>query len=378
MKKKINWLHKWLGILTGSIVLLVSISGCLYVFQDDLKVLFYPEKYFIISENHNKNKPIELTSLIAIAEKALPNNQIISRVEVFPQKNRTWVFKALKTKNNAFFYTNYHVYHKQVFLNPYTGEVQHIENSKKEFFNIVLQIHMNLLLGKKYGSLIVGIATLLFVIIGLSGLCLWIPKNLKKRNLKQAFTIKTNAKIKRLNYDLHNVLGFYILPFVLIFCFTGLIFAFPDFKNVVTKSFDVFQSNKKVKSYSYEFIPQKEANSLNNGLAYILQNHVNASQISIRLKDKNEPHDFQVRLQKGKTSAFYWYYLNQTSGQIINIKSHKNLSLGTKITSYNYDLHTGNIGGFTTKLIAFFAALICASLPITGFIIWQNKRRKKS
>lgn len=376
MRKKINWLHKWLGILTGSIVLLVSVSGCLYVFQDDLKVLFYPKKYFIESESFNKNKQIELTTLIAIAEKALPNNQKISRVEVFPQKKRTWVFKALKTNNNALFYTNYHIYHKQVFLNPFTGEVQQIENSKKEFFNIVLQIHMNLLLGKKYGSLIVGIATLLFAIIGLSGLVLWMPKKLKKHHLKQAFTIKTSAKIKRLNYDLHNVLGFYTLPFVLIFCFTGLIFAFPTFKDFVTNSFDSFQQNKTVKSTTYEFIPQKNANSLNNGLTYVLQNHANASQISIRLKDKNEPHDFQVRLQKGKTSAFYWYYFNQTNGQIKNIKSYKNLSLGTKITSYNYDLHTGNIGGFTTKLIAFFAALICASLPITGIIIWLNKRKK--
>ena len=42
----------------------------------------------------------------------------------------------------------------------------------------------------------------------------------------------------------------------------------------------------------------------------------------------------------------------------------------------NYDLHVGQIGGLTTKIIAFLASLICASLPITGFIIWLGKRKK--
>ena len=39
-------------------------------------------------------------------------------------------------------------------------------------------------------------------------------------------------------------------------------------------------------------------------------------------------------------------------------------------------LHVGQIGGLTTKIIAFLASLICASLPITGFIIWWGKRKK--
>jgi uncharacterized iron-regulated membrane protein len=43
----------------------------------------------------------------------------------------------------------------------------------------------------------------------------------------------------------------------------------------------------------------------------------------------------------------------------------------------NYDIHVGQILGLTGKIIAFLASLICASLPITGFIIWWGKRNKK-
>jgi uncharacterized iron-regulated membrane protein len=44
----------------------------------------------------------------------------------------------------------------------------------------------------------------------------------------------------------------------------------------------------------------------------------------------------------------------------------------------NYDIHVGAVLGLTGKFIAFFASLICASLPITGFYIWWGKRKKKS
>ena len=40
----------------------------------------------------------------------------------------------------------------------------------------------------------------------------------------------------------------------------------------------------------------------------------------------------------------------------------------------NYSLHVGAIGGITTKIIYFIASLICASLPVTGFIIWYNRK----
>jgi len=39
-----------------------------------------------------------------------------------------------------------------------------------------------------------------------------------------------------------------------------------------------------------------------------------------------------------------------------------------------YDIHTGAILGLPGKLLAFFVSLICASLPVTGFIICLKKK----
>jgi uncharacterized iron-regulated membrane protein len=48
-----------------------------------------------------------------------------------------------------------------------------------------------------------------------------------------------------------------------------------------------------------------------------------------------------------------------------------------KLLRMNYDIHVGAILGLPGKILAFFASLIVASLPITGFLIWLKRREVK-
>lgn len=376
IKKKLLWLHKWLGLVSGLVVLIISLTGCLTVFQDELQLMTHPEKFFIEKQNLQASKTIALSRLITIAEAKLNPGEKISRVDVFPQKNRTWIFRAIKTNKEAFLYSDYFTYYKRVFVNPYTGNVQVVENTKANFFQVVLQLHMNLLLGKKYGHVIISYSVMFFAVLCFTGIVLWWPKKWKLKALKNNFSIKFKAKSKRLNYDLHNVLGFYSLIFALLFAFTGLVFAFPEFKKMISKQLNSLDSNDKQK-LSLPFIPQIAATVLDNGFDYVLTHHPTADQLSVRLeKDIAEPQTIQVRMEKNRTGVFYGYSFNQKTGQLEELKSSNNLQLGSRVTSLNYDLHVGSIGGIYTKILAFLASLICASLPVTGFIIWLNKYKK--
>uniref|UniRef100_UPI00356902EA PepSY domain-containing protein n=1 Tax=Lutibacter sp. TaxID=1925666 RepID=UPI00356902EA len=76
------------------------------------------------------------------------------------------------------------------------------------------------------------------------------------------------------------------------------------------------------------------------------------------------------------------YYVNhslqfdQYSGKLLKERNHKNKNFGEKIINANYDIHVGAILGIPGKIIAFIASLICASLPLTGFLIWIGRKRK--
>jgi uncharacterized iron-regulated membrane protein len=47
-----------------------------------------------------------------------------------------------------------------------------------------------------------------------------------------------------------------------------------------------------------------------------------------------------------------------------------------KLLRMNYDIHTGGILGLSGKIFMFLMSLIIASLPITGVVIWINKKKK--
>ncbi|WP_394364306.1 PepSY domain-containing protein [Chryseobacterium carnipullorum] len=60
-----------------------------------------------------------------------------------------------------------------------------------------------------------------------------------------------------------------------------------------------------------------------------------------------------------------------------SILQRQNIGNGTALRERNYDLHTGSIFGMTGRILYLFAGIIATSLPITGFIIYLNRKKKK-
>ncbi|MDX5478837.1 MAG: PepSY domain-containing protein, partial [Cyclobacteriaceae bacterium] len=52
-------------------------------------------------------------------------------------------------------------------------------------------------------------------------------------------------------------------------------------------------------------------------------------------------------------------------------------SVGEKLQRMNYDIHVGAIAGLPGKFLAFCLSAIIASLPITGFLIWRGRKKKR-
>ena len=41
-----------------------------------------------------------------------------------------------------------------------------------------------------------------------------------------------------------------------------------------------------------------------------------------------------------------------------------------------YSIHVGSWGGYLTRILAFLAALLGASLPLTGYYLWIKRKLK--
>ena len=375
-RKLFFWIHKWLGLITGLIVLIVSLTGCLTVFSDELKACFYHDRYYITPATHAEM--IGFSRLKNIAQESLGPGVKISRAEIYPHQNRSWVFRASLTDKKAIGYWNQYKYYFRVYVNPYNGKVIHVENTKKEFFQVMLNLHMNLLLGDALGTTLTGISVLCFFILLISGFIIWFPRKWRMRAFKRGLIFKSGVGLKRLNFDLHNILGFYIFIPAMLITVTGLVFAFPWADTTVQFLANGAKTVKKreiPKSTANEIYPVTATDAVVAGL---LKQYPQADVFSIRFREKDtDPLDVQVRLAENRTHLFEWYYFDRNTGKLLMRYNDRNVNSGEKFRSMNYDLHTGAFAGIPTKIFAFIVSLICAAMPITGFIMWYNKLKPK-
>ena len=73
------------------------------------------------------------------------------------------------------------------------------------------------------------------------------------------------------------------------------------------------------------------------------------------------------------------YYYDQYTMEPIRVRGDRFSEAGfaDQLVLLNYDIHIGAALGLTGKVIAFFVSLISASLPVTGFLVWINRKKKK-
>jgi len=252
----------------------------------------------------------------------------------------------------------------------------------RDFFRVVVNGHFYLWLPPAIGQPIVASATLVFFVMLISGIILWWPRN--KAAAKQRFSIKWSASFKRKNYDLHNVLGFYASWIAMVFAITGLVWGFQWFGNGLYF----------ISSGGKQMVPFEEGLSDKSKAA--LASVPAIDQLWERFKTEAGPgktvevhfpssDSTAVEVALNPSAGTYWKtdyrYFDQYTMQELDVKhpfgKFANASAADKIVRMNYDVHTGQILGLPGKILAFCGSLIAASLPVTGFLIWRGRRRKK-
>lgn len=375
----ITWLHLWLGLVSGIIVLVLGITGCLFAFQQELSDIFYRKTLFIEKPAGNP-QTLPVSVLKDKAQNTLGKDKPVTYITTYPDSKRAWEFMCYEPGNdNAIFLNSSIKTYESVFINPYNGEVSGRINYLHEFFAVDKGLHISLLLNLKYGEPIVGIATLIFVVLLITGIIMWYPKNWKRRNRDAALKINWRAKWKRINYDLHNVLGFYVFFIALILAFTGLAMSFNWFRNLVYVAASASVTPPDIKTYNSDTTAHlQSANTMDLAFEQARQIYPGVNRLGITVPFSNTD---AINITAYHTKDVYYdddnLYFDQSSGKLLGKELYKELNNGMKALAMNYDIHIGAVGGLPGKIIAFLVSLICASLPVTGFYIWWGKGKKK-
>ncbi|WP_166921602.1 PepSY-associated TM helix domain-containing protein [Flavobacterium poyangense] len=360
--KQIRFIHKWLGLISGLIVFIVSVTGCLFCFHDEIKDITRKEWRIV----EPQNKPFLLPSVLEQKAKQIAPENKVSMVSYYGKNRSAIVYTFTDTKN------------EYLYFNPYNGKYLKTENPETDFFIIVEYIHLYLLLPDYIGKHIIGGATIIFILLVISGLIQWWPK--RKSDIKRSFTVKWSAKWRRVNYDWHNTSGFYISIIAVIIAITGLTFTYEWVGDGIYKTFN-FGGDKAMETKAPTIDTTKFAknNILAVDKAFIatMQQQPKAEMFYVMFpQNKGDlintgayPHALRFDHQSN-------YYFHPGDGKLIQSIPYHTKTLGLQVVEMNYGIHTGQILDLPGKIIAFTASLIAAALPVTGFVIWFGRRKK--
>ena len=79
----------------------------------------------------------------------------------------------------------------------------------------------------------------------------------------------------------------------------------------------------------------------------------------------------------GNQRAADRYTFNPRNGEITGTTLYKDADASGKIRGWIFSVHVGSWGGLTTRILSFLAALVGASLPLTGYYLWIRRLIRK-
>ena len=157
--------HFYAGLIVLPVLLVVSITGALYVFREELEPLLYRQLMFVTPQAAT----VPYAEQLARAKAALPATATVHGISISADPARATAFSTEPQPER----------YRTVYVNQHTGAVQGQLEYDSSFFGFVLNLHRTLLAGNT-GRIVVELATSWGLILIVTGLYLWWPCGGKK------------------------------------------------------------------------------------------------------------------------------------------------------------------------------------------------------
>ena len=360
MKKALRKIHLWLSVPFGLIITVICFSGAALVFEDEVMELCRRDLYYVEKVS---GAPLPVEYLIEKVSETLPDGVAVTGISISSDAERACRVSLSKPRRAS------------VYVDQYTGEVKG-RYERAPFFLTMFRLHRWLLDSMKpdggifWGKMIVGVSTLMFVFVLVSGIVIWWPRT--KKALKNSLKIVADKGRLRFWHDLHVAGGMYVLILLLAMALTGLTWSFPWYRAGFYKVFGV----EAKQGTGHHDAPQATATS-----------YACWQQVYEELKERNDGYK-QITVSNGSATVSFErfgnqrasdrYTFNPSNGEITGTALYKDADASGKIRGWIYSVHVGSWGGMFTRVLTFIAALLGGTLPLTGYYLWIRRIGRKA
>ena len=349
-------LHLWAALLASIFLLLLGVSGSVVAYERDIDGIVN-RKLIAVEPT---GAPLPLAELFGRLETAHPGFKV---TEVAFAREATHAYEMYLDPGNG----------KEgaaVTVDQYTGKELGDVRTASTFVNSVHQFHTHLLMDKHRDSAkwILGVASIFLLFLSCSGIVLWWRRKL--------FSINWRGSGKRVNFDLHNVLGVFSSLFLFCFALTGIALtwdgAASNFINRFTPT-GTMPGRPRMQPAPSSATPLGP-----DAIVAAAHAALPGAQIDGLTMEPGRPVDVRMKFPEDRTPigrSRVW--LDPYTGKALSVWSTRSAPLGFKISRmWIREIHTGDIFGWPTRLLACVMSLVLPILTITGTLIWWNRSRK--
>ena len=222
LRRAIFQIHLWTGLAIGLYVVVLSLTGSVLVYRNELdRYLASPRAVF-----DETATPMSEEQLRAAAEKAYPGWTVTTVYEGRYQVRTGRGGTRRLPDPTASVTLERDGETRDRLMNPYTGEDLGDNTTNGQLFILwLVRLHDELLLERPDGPWWNGLLSLVFTLIVVSGAVVWWPGVAR---WKRSMGVKVSAGWRRLTWDLHSALGFWLFAFMLMWGISGWYLGMPE------------------------------------------------------------------------------------------------------------------------------------------------------
>lgn len=217
--------HLWIGLAIGLYVVVLSLTGSVLVYRNELDRYFSTPRA-VFTETARAMSADELR---AAAGRAYPGWEVTDVVEgrtVRRPAGRGGRGGNRPPDPTASVTVERGEERKDRLFDPYTGTDLGDSTTQAQLFILwMVRLHDELLMDRPDGPWWNGLLSLVFTILVVTGAVVWWPGVARWR---RSLTIKWSSGWRRLNWDLHSALGFWLLGFMLMWGISGWYLGMPE------------------------------------------------------------------------------------------------------------------------------------------------------
>lgn len=348
--------HLWSGLLLGSWLVLLGLTGSVLVFYVDIEQSLAPTP--VVQQDA---RPASASAIEAALRLHFPRYDGPWRIELpmspaAPVNARYYGAPERKGQHFAPFLVS---------LEPSTLALREARFWGDTPLTWIYNLHFTLLLGKG-GATAVGMIGLLNVAVLLAGIYLWWPS--PQRWWSGLRILPRSGTVKRA-YDLHCTGGVYGLLLLLALLLTGSALAFPDQTRVLlgatpATTAPALPAAPPAPQALDEAVRQAQRAFPQADLRWIETSGARGTPIMLRMHQPFEP-----SRRFPQTRAWH----DPRNGNLLRSSDPAHAGLAQQFTHWMHPLHNGEAFGQAGRWIVFACGFLPLLLLVTGVIRWRHK-----